>query len=370
MGGKTEYRVSIITVCLNSFHTIEQAILSVLEQTYKEVEYIVIDGGSTDGTQEVINRYIDRIAYYDSGKDDGIYYAMNKGLRHAKGDIIGILNSDDWYAGNAVELAVEQLRAGSCQMVHGRLMMVYPDGKMRPQKERPIEEIYKGMVINHPTVFAYREVYQLYGYFDESYKSASDYELMLRWYSKGVKMQFIPEILAYFRKGGYSEASLELSVAETYSISKRYIVHFPERQRINRLDEIERMREEKEKAAQASRKLKTLKAEEKEKLRKEISRSKDIMIFGTGDYGFWCYDILHELGLPIAGWLDNDKKKQGKMLLNALVRGLDAIDIGKCRIIVGTKDYGEEIVAQLIHNGLGREDYVLIPDLEEMLTCR
>ena len=92
---KCDYKVSIITVVYNGVRTIEKTIQSVIHQTYKDIEYIVIDGASTDGTQQIVEKYMNHISYYSSEKDEGLYHAMNKGIRKATGDIIGILNSDD-----------------------------------------------------------------------------------------------------------------------------------------------------------------------------------------------------------------------------------------------------------------------------------
>ena len=92
-----EPKVSIITVCLNSEKTLEQAIQSVISQTYKNIEYIIVDGASTDGTLDIISKYENKITKWVSEKDQGLYYAMNKGIDMATGDIVGIINSDDWY---------------------------------------------------------------------------------------------------------------------------------------------------------------------------------------------------------------------------------------------------------------------------------
>lgn len=104
------YKVSIITVVYNGAKTIEQTIQSVLNQTYENIEYIVIDGASNDGTQALVEKYVDNISYYISEKDNGLYYAMNKGIRKATGDIIGIINSDDWYGENAIKDIVDHFR--------------------------------------------------------------------------------------------------------------------------------------------------------------------------------------------------------------------------------------------------------------------
>ena len=110
--------VSIITVVRNARKTIEQTINSVLSQTYKNIEYIIIDGASTDGTQEVIKKYENQLTYSVSEVDQGLYDAMNKGIQHARGDIIGIINSDDWYECNAIQKVVDVFEKCDTKLVH------------------------------------------------------------------------------------------------------------------------------------------------------------------------------------------------------------------------------------------------------------
>lgn len=121
-------KVSVITACFNSEKTIEDTILSVLHQTYKNIEYIIIDGASTDGTLEIIQKYKDRIACVMSEKDEGIYNAMNKGIKRSSGDIIALLNSDDFYKDEfVVEKVVHEFENKNCDSVYADLVFVKPD---------------------------------------------------------------------------------------------------------------------------------------------------------------------------------------------------------------------------------------------------
>lgn len=363
-------KVSIITVCLNSAATIERTICSVLGQSYPNIEYIIIDGKSTDGTQQIIRRYMADISYYCSERDTGIYNAMNKGIQQARGDIIGIINGDDWYAPNAVELAVRGMQESKSQMVYGDLAIVYEDGNVKTEPHRKIEDIYERMVIGHPTVFASKGIYQRYGGFDEAYKSASDYELMLRWRSKGVKMHYIPEIFAYFRRGGYSDSDLKINVEETYHISRKYIEKYNGEDKEYYIGLIEKNKSENEKKVQIKERLKNLSLAEKEQIKKELKREKDIVIFGTGDYGCWCYDIFMALGITVSFWADNNPGKQGKELLGLSVIPAEKLEPDAQQVIVGTKDYEEELVKQLESMGITRTGYLLISDIEHLfLTC-
>lgn len=199
-------KVSIITPCLNSAGTIGQTIESVLNQTYKNIEYIVVDGGSTDGTLDIIRGYLSRFQgrmKYVSEKDKGIYDAMNKGIKMSHGRLIGIINSDDYYEFDAVENVVTHMTADRYQVVYGCCRVL---------NNRQVVDVLKNshqdladQMIPHPTCFVTRNVYCDFGMFLKTFKIANDYELMCRLYKSGeVKFIQIKRILANFRMGGTS----------------------------------------------------------------------------------------------------------------------------------------------------------------------
>ncbi len=211
-------KVSIITVVFNNRDFIESAIKSVLNQTHKNIEYIIIDGGSKDGTFEVINKYRDKIAKFVSEPDKGIYDAMNKGLKLATGEIIGTLNSDDFYTDeNAIETVVRAIGdsgASGASVCWGDLIYVKKD------KPDEIKRIWKSSVYQegkfkagwhppHPTFFVRREIYEKYGYFNLDFSIAADYELMLRFLEKyKIKSCYIDRVLVKMRVGGKSNKSI------------------------------------------------------------------------------------------------------------------------------------------------------------------
>lgn len=197
--------VSIVTVCLNSEKTIERAIKSVLHQTYPNIEYIIIDGMSTDKTLDIIHKYEkefkDGIKVI-SEKDNGLYDAMNKGIKLASGDIIGLLNSDDWYEENAIELVMEQYDKNLPCIIYGMLRR-YQKGKehsIQFQSSDFLEE--EGMC--HSSCFISKKAYERFGIYDTHYKIASDLDLLLR--MKREHIEFIPiyEVLTNFTMGGVS----------------------------------------------------------------------------------------------------------------------------------------------------------------------
>lgn len=203
--------VSIITVVYNSVGTLEQTIRSVLDQTYPYVEYILVDGGSTDGTLDIVCRYEDQIACWVSEPDDGIYDAMNKGIRLASGELIGILNSDDLYFGYTITEVVRAYeQAGELCALYGDMIKFYGEGEdggaffRGDMTKGAFEQADIGL--NHPTCFIPKAVYVQHGLFDVCYEVGADRELMFRLYGRGVPFVHVGKTLVRFRLGGFSSS--------------------------------------------------------------------------------------------------------------------------------------------------------------------
>ncbi len=209
-------KISIITISYNSSKTINETIKSVLGQDYDDIEYIIIDGQSTDSTTEIIKSYRCSISKYISEKDNGIYDAMNKGILLAKGDIIGFLNADDFYAQNNILTKVihifKERNVDSC---YGDL--VYVDSKDKDRIIRywksdyfNIRKFYLGWMPPHPTFFVKNNCYYKYGSFNTDFKIAADYELMIRFLLKnGISTFYIPKVIVNMRTGGVSNKNLK-----------------------------------------------------------------------------------------------------------------------------------------------------------------
>lgn len=202
--------VSVITVCYNSSNTITRTIESILKQTYDNIEYIVIDGESSDNTVEIVNGFQD--AFYKkfhreirivSEPDRGIYDAMNKGIRLAKGTFIGILNSDDTYEPDAVSIVVQKSVDNPLQVCYGGIK-IYKGDKLESIVFFS-HEFMEERMIAHPSCFVKKDIYDKYGTFNIRYESAADYEFMLRIYDKK-EITFTPiyDSLANFYLGGKS----------------------------------------------------------------------------------------------------------------------------------------------------------------------
>jgi len=216
--------VSIITIALNAEQWIERTIKSVIEQAYPNIEYLVIDGGSSDDTISIIRQYEDHIAYWRSEPDSGISAAFNKGLELATGDIIGLINADDWYEPDTVQKAVAILQDQRVGIVHGMLQYWHADGLESEMFEGNDTLLFKDMTVNHPTVFVRRQIYEQLGGFCEDFFYAMDYEWLLRAKISDVGFFYLPECLANMRLAGISDKNWKYARKE---VARAKNIHRP-----------------------------------------------------------------------------------------------------------------------------------------------
>lgn len=215
--------VSLITVVRNGGSAFLRAAESVLAQTYRPIEYIVIDGGSTDGTLDVIERYGDRLAYWISEPDRGISDAFNKGIAAASGQYVGFVNADDWLEPDQIEHAVEGLESRSADFVFGDLCYHTPDGRLLHVIEGDphyADKIYSRMpALNHPTMLAKRTVFDGTGGFDERYEAAMDYDWALRAHHAGYVGRYAKNVRGHMTLDGTSDRRFIRSLAEVRQIA-------------------------------------------------------------------------------------------------------------------------------------------------------
>ena len=225
-------KVSIITITYNSESTLIDTIDSVLNQTYTDIEYIIIDGKSTDSTVSIIHSYKDKISKFISEKDNGLYDALNKGISVATGDIVGVLHSDDFYTNHQViEKIVQTFKQNQADAVYADLFYVDKTNVDKILRKWKSGNYKHGMFVNgwmppHPTFFVRRHCYEKYGSFNLDLISAADYELMLRFVHKHqIKLAYLPEFIIKMRAGGLSNASLSNRIRANKEDRKAWLMN-------------------------------------------------------------------------------------------------------------------------------------------------
>jgi len=214
-GACLSLKISIVTAVFNRAATVGQALASVRSQSWPEVEHVVIDGGSTDGTVPILQRHRDQLAVLVSEPDQGIYDALNKGLARATGDVIGLMHSDDFFADDRVlERVAAAFADPLVDAVYGDLDYVAKDDasrivrRWRSSAYLP-SNLARGWMPPHPTLYLRRGVIERWGGFDTRYQIAADYDAILRYFGQGqIRAAYIPHVMVKMRVGGESNRSL------------------------------------------------------------------------------------------------------------------------------------------------------------------
>ncbi len=232
-------KISIVTITYNSQETVRKTIESVISQKYRPLEYVLVDGGSSDKTEEIISSYFTEfkargIEYnYKSEHDEGISDAFNKGIDRATGEIIGIINSDDQLEKDVLSVVADKLDAnvdvlcGDCLWVDEKKKISY----IRKSKLN-LDKLKHEMVIMHPTCFVRKRAYEKYGRFDTSLKYCMDKDLMARFYRKGARFKYVPSTISIMAAGGTSDINYKkvfeegVIVAERNGVSHYYAVSY------------------------------------------------------------------------------------------------------------------------------------------------
>jgi glycosyltransferase len=209
-------KISVITAVYNRCDTIADAVTSLQLQTHDNFEHVVMDAGSTDGTLEALSDLADPRMSLASERDDGIYDALNKGMKQATGDVIGLMHSDDVFASTSVlELVARAFEADDVDAVYGDLQYVSakdPDRVIRQWTagEFSASKLKRGWMPPHPSLYVRKSVIDRWGGYDTSYQIAADYDAILRWFGKGrVRAKYVPEVFVKMRVGGESNRSIE-----------------------------------------------------------------------------------------------------------------------------------------------------------------
>ncbi len=226
--------ISIVTVVYNGEKYLEETIQSVIDQTYPNVEYIIVDGGSTDGTSEIIKKYEEYIDYWISETDSGIYDAMNKGLSLCSGDLIGIINADDFYERKVFEKVVEAYGEGRADVIYGDMRLIganrsevikaHQTGLKYGIRPYSLSWIWVKMLFAHPSSFVSRSAYCHFGGYDTDLKIAADYEFFIRLVMQKANFKYIPITLSHFREGGISSLDFRRVRWENFLARKKHSI--------------------------------------------------------------------------------------------------------------------------------------------------
>ena len=218
-------KISIITITYNSAATLPRALESVRSQTYGDIEHIIVDGASTDGTKELIINYQLSIINSQSPKvrwisepDGGIYNALNKGIAMATGDVIGFLHSDDvLYSPDSIGQIAATFESSGADVVYGDLEYRHGDKVVRRWRSNAFRrgDLKYGWMPPHPTVYVRREVYRQVGPYDEWFRISADYDMILRIFTAGYKTRYIPQVLVAMETGGASNRDAKARLSKT-----------------------------------------------------------------------------------------------------------------------------------------------------------
>ena len=346
-------KISIITVSYNAEKTIEQAIRSVISQKYDNVEYIIIDGGSTDSTIEIIQSYSSNISFWISELDDGIYDAMNKGVCHAKGEVIAFLNSDDYYVDGALSAVANYFEQHEDVDILCGEVLIERNGILRtnrnPYEKKP-EKLREGfMMYSHQGIFAKKECFALHNNFDLKYKIAADYDWLLKMYNSGKNIQYIPDIVAVFRFGGYSGSRPFQTTYEIREVAQQSAQALLRMEKISE-KEYETLSDKIEKEIQ-KRLIYTYSDVNipiigKIAINDRVNKRKRY-VFGAGALAVAVVKVLKRLSVQVDCCWDNDENKWGMYIEGIPIKNPQDILDTDCCVIVASHHYEDEIVSQL-----------------------
>lgn len=358
-------KFSIITVCLNSVKTIEQTILSVTEQRYPYVEYIVIDGGSTDGTLDIIKKYADKIHYWVSEPDFGIYDAMNKGIKKVTGDVIAFLNADDWYEADILSIISRYFQHNDVDMIGGCIQYIYNGSIMgKTASKYDLKKIYINSGCPHQALFARKAVFNKIGVFHTQYRLSADYEWILRAWAARTSFCSIPDVCTNFRIGGISTDRCYDGYCEVYEAARKVLGE-------EYYDEIEKYYEGDNRLEKYFYEQEFLGfiSETNINLLKEYLPDSVYYIWGTGNQGGRCLSILEMTDLEIMGLVDNDKIKWGTRIGRYKVFSPKELD-RKIKICIATRQYDDDIKQQLKEMGYADNEYIVFSDIMKDIVMK
>lgn len=356
-------RISIITVVRNGEKTIEQAIQSIQRQQYSNLEYIIVDGNSTDGTSSIIKKYGNLVSAYICEADNGIYDAMNKGIKAATGDVVAFLNCDDWYENNTFELVNKYFCKDSMDILIGRVNLIQNERILKVAPNNATD-ITITMPCCHQAVFARRRVFEGIGSFDLKYKICADYDWLLRAVYAGINLGYVDDIFANYRLDGYSgkqDAEMYRELEEIALKQAMQNCQYEKKNEIYSFYQVKKLRLKDDTMIDRFCQINP------DFARQNFDLDKFYYIWGTGVYGEKCYDLFKKIGLNIQGFIDNKNygnKFKGYQVIAPNEIGNDMV------ICVSSELYEKEIVDQIIGLGIPRERYFCFSELRSSILQR
>lgn len=336
-------KITVITVCLNSVNTIEKTIQSVIAQIGKQqewdLEYIVVDGGSTDGTLDVIEKYGAYIGQYVSGPDQGIFDAMNKGISMASGDVIAFLNSDDWYEENALNRVMDTFMNYECDCVCCDNFVLDKNGQKKyfDASKSAIDDLHIQMTYYHSSIFCKKKFFNKFNNFNLEYKIAADYDWFLGIVKKGAKLQYVHQPVFTFCYGGISSVN-EIECAR--EARKAALCHLPAegkkyRDKIDwRLCEVVLYALDREKFYP--------------KLTELLGKTQTNILWGAGARGRQWAAWFLETGIRIHAIVDNNRSLWGRYIEEIPVCSPEILNDLNCNLIITPEKHIDEIKSMLI----------------------
>lgn len=353
------FKYSIITVTYNCAETVERTIKSVLGQQNSLYEYLVIDGDSTDGTVDIIDGYRDRLDYYISEPDEGIYDAMNKALKHVSGDFVIFLNGDDYFISRSVLSNISKWITEDGVIVIGRVK--YGEKLSECYSNQCFKSPFFNIFYPHQATFVPRKIYEEIGGFDEDYKVSADFEWICRAMYKGYKIKWIDEIVSVYSLGGRSN-SLQ-GVIDEYCISRKYM-ELTNDAFINDMTEkaIEAIKNNLFRSVCSNERL--IPKCRKLFIYAGIVSGRKIQLWGAGFWGVRILELLSNCGIDVECVFDS--KRGGEYMGKTPIIGFEKEKAGM--IIVATDIYDLEICTGLDKDGFkSEEDYFSFHKIRDLM---
>lgn len=360
-------RISVITVVYNDVCGIEKTIKSVIEQDYYDVEYIIIDGNSRDGTIDIIRMYEDRITRWLSEPDNGIYDAMNKGIRLSTGDYLSFINSGDWYEKGALSIIANYIERDNSDIVYGKVNKIVDDkivGYMGTSSEMDtdLKELHLKNVFCHQGMFIRKKTFMEVGLYNVSYKALADYDWNLRAYNRGKTFQMIKECVANYLDGGFS--SYYDSGKEYYEIAMNGL---------NGYNDFIPLIQKKAKYYSLRVLVFKILEDKKDCLYKLFSANKKYCIWGVGQDGLIVLEILAKLKIQILAFIDkapNAVMFRGIPVIKSTdKKAQDILCKNDIMIVISSTNYEREIRNDIHEYGVHEDRILSLRDIFEYIDC-